>query len=131
MLVIIEMPSGTRLKYETAKNYDHIWIDRVLSVPCPHSYGYLPGTLSGDGDPTDAFVVASEPIAHQARLEFDPHFLIEMQDGGLEDNKYVGCIKGDEPPTMREVREIIDYLQSYKKGVILGKVINLKETSNG
>ena len=60
--VIIEVPRGTNVKYE--KDGDRIRVDRVLQTPhvYPGNYGYIPGTLGGDGDPLDALVVCDYQI---------------------------------------------------------------------
>lgn len=125
MLAVIEIPSGSIYKYEIQPNLYTLQVDRVLTIPVPYNYGYIQNTLSGDGDPTDAFVVTSKPLEALCQVKFEPYFLIEMEDGGLEDNKFVGCIQGDSKPTMDHVRDIIDYLSNYKKGVKIGTITYL------
>lgn len=60
---IIEIPRGSRNKYEMDHETGEIHLDRVLysSVHYPTDYGFIPGTVSGDGDPLDVLVVVEEP----------------------------------------------------------------------
>lgn len=64
--VVIEIPMLVPIKYELEKSSGAIWVDRFLATPMyyPCNYGFVPNTLSGDGDPADALVVA--PFALQA-----------------------------------------------------------------
>jgi inorganic pyrophosphatase len=125
MRVTIEMPKGSIYKYEIDKKSNKLFIDRVLKIAVPHNYGYINLLLSEDGDYTDAFVVGDQRIEPLTDLRFEPHYVIRMQDNGVEDDKYVGCIEGDTPPTFKDILDIIDYLRNYKTGVILGEVINI------
>jgi inorganic pyrophosphatase len=60
---IIEIPKGSRNKYEMDHETGEIHLDRVLfsSVHYPTDYGFIPGTVSGDGDPLDVLVIIEEP----------------------------------------------------------------------
>ena len=61
--VFVEIPKGSRAKYELDKETGRIRLDRVLfsSVHYPADYGFVWNTLAGDGDPLDALVVVEEP----------------------------------------------------------------------
>jgi len=61
--VVVEIPKGTRNKYEADHETGHIWLDRMLftATRYPEDYGYITGTLGGDGDPLDAMVLLEEP----------------------------------------------------------------------
>ena len=65
--VVVEIPSGSRNKYEINHNTGDIYLDRVLysSVHYPADYGYVPDTESADGDPLDALI---RVLASQARI---------------------------------------------------------------
>ena len=56
--VVVEIPKGTRNKYEADHETGEIWLDRMLftSTRYPEDYGYVPLTLAADGDPLDALV---------------------------------------------------------------------------
>ena len=61
--VLIEIPAGSRNKYEVDHLTGRIRLDRMLftSTRYPHDYGYIEGTLGQDGDPLDAMVLLQEP----------------------------------------------------------------------
>jgi inorganic pyrophosphatase len=62
---IIEIPRGSKVKYELDKQLGILFVDRVLysSVHYPANYGFIPRTLAGDGDPLDVLVLMQEPVA--------------------------------------------------------------------
>ena len=62
---VIEIPRGSKLKYELDKKTGMLMLDRVLysSVHYPANYGFIPQTLAGDGDPLDVLVLMQEPLA--------------------------------------------------------------------
>jgi inorganic pyrophosphatase len=85
---VIEIPKGSRNKYE----YDHerhaIKLDRFLysSVVYPTDYGFVPDTLSLDGDPLDVMVCVSEPTFPGCIIEVKPIALFRMEDDkGIDD----------------------------------------------
>ena len=61
--VIIEIPKGSRNKYEADHDTGDLWLDRMLftATMYPTDYGFFPGTLGEDGDPLDAMVLLDEP----------------------------------------------------------------------
>jgi inorganic pyrophosphatase len=63
LLAFIEIPKGSRNKYEYDEGLDRVVFDRFLSgsTVYPTDYGFLPGHLGEDGDPLDCLVVGSEP----------------------------------------------------------------------
>jgi inorganic pyrophosphatase len=85
---VIEIPKGSRNKYE----YDHeshaIKLDRFLysSVVYPTDYGFIPDTLSLDGDPLDVMVCVSEPTFPGCVIDVKPIALFRMEDDkGIDD----------------------------------------------
>ena len=68
--VVVEVPKGSRNKYEMDLLTGHIRLDRPLysSVRYPADYGFIPDTLSGDGDPLDALVIVDEPTFPGCRI---------------------------------------------------------------
>ncbi|HEX7325976.1 MAG TPA: inorganic diphosphatase [Rhodanobacteraceae bacterium] len=90
--VIIEIPKDAEpVKYEVDKASGAIFVDRVLSTPMryPCNYGYIPGTLSGDGDPADALVLLPLPLIAGAVIRCRPVGLLNMQDEHGEDAKLI------------------------------------------
>ncbi len=61
---VIEIPQGSKLKYELDKNTGMLMLDRVLysSVHYPANYGFIPQSHAGDGDPLDVLVLMQEPV---------------------------------------------------------------------
>ena len=86
--VIIEVPTGGEpVKYEFDKESGALFVDRILHTPMryPANYGFVPHTLSPDGDPLDALVIARSPfIAGCVVIE---HFFTHYKD--LEAEKWV------------------------------------------
>src|SRR5579883_1676353 len=62
--VVIEIPRGSKLKYELDKRTGMLMLDRVLysSVHYPANYGFVPQTHADDGDPLDVLVLMQEPV---------------------------------------------------------------------
>lgn len=117
MLVKIEMPSGTKFKYEKNPITNELFVDRVLQVPCPYSYGFVPGTMEPDGDPLDAFVITEQPLVPGCVLNANPVFRITMLDNGVRDDKLVCSVKGDIAVWEYHVSAITGYLTTYKEGI--------------
>jgi inorganic pyrophosphatase len=114
---IVEMPKGTKFKYELDKSNGSIKIDRPLAIPVPYNYGFVPDTLSEDGDPLDIFVISSEPIVPMASLLTTVVGVLECMDNGVRDDKLVGFILGDKIlPKSKWYPSLKKYLNSYKKG---------------
>lgn len=124
--VMIEIPRGSRNKYE----YDHerhiIKLDRVLysSVHYPTDYGFVPGTLAGDGDPLDVLVVVDEPTFPGCYMRARPIGTLLMFDEKGEDEKIL-AVPVDDPryngvhdlPDLAEhwPREIATFFRTYKE----------------
>ena len=62
--VVIEIPRGSRNKYEIDHESNRVYLDRRLftATTYPADYGYVPDTLGGDGDPLDALVLLDDPV---------------------------------------------------------------------
>jgi inorganic pyrophosphatase len=90
--VIIEIPKDAEpVKYEVDKTTGAIFVDRVLSTPMryPCNYGYIPGTLSEDGDPADALVLLPLPLIPGAAIRCRPIGQLNMEDEAGGDTKLV------------------------------------------
>ena len=61
--MVVEIPKGSRNKYEVDHDTGAVWLDRRLftAMSYPADYGFIPDTLSEDGDPLDAMVLLEEP----------------------------------------------------------------------
>jgi inorganic pyrophosphatase len=85
---IVEIPKGSRNKYEYDHEKDLIKLDRFLfsSVVYPTDYGFIPETLSLDGDPLDVMVCVSEPTFPGCLILVKPIALLRMEDdAGIDD----------------------------------------------
>jgi inorganic pyrophosphatase len=90
--VVIEIPMNAEpVKYEVDKATGAIFVDRVLTTPMryPCNYGYVPRTLSGDGDPVDVLVVMPLPLVPGCVIRCRPIGMLAMTDEAGEDTKVV------------------------------------------
>ncbi len=90
--VIIEIPMNAEpVKYEVDKESGAIFVDRVLTTPMryPCNYGYIPRTLSGDGDPADVLVVMPLPLIPGSVIRVRPIGMLSMEDEAGEDTKLI------------------------------------------
>lgn len=134
--VLIEIPRGSRNKYELDKKSGRIRLDRVLhsSVVYPTDYGLIPGTESADGDPLDVLVITRFPTFSGCVVEARPIALIDMIDTKQGDEKIVAVPVGDPqfaswndlsdiPETLRN--EINEFFATYKN-LEPGKFVEIK-----
>ncbi len=104
--VVIEIPRGSKVKYELDKATGLLRVDRILysSVIYPANYGFLPRSYCGDGDPLDVLVLGYEPVVPLAILRARAIGLMSMLDQGLPDDKVVAVHVDD--PSFAEVTDI-------------------------
>ena len=95
--VFVEIPRGSRNKYEYDRQRGLFVLDRVLysSVHYPTDYGYIPDTLALDGDHLDALVVVNEPTFPGCIIETRPIGVLHMRDEKGDDSKILGVPIGD------------------------------------
>eukprot|EP00920_Eleutheroschizon_duboscqi_P005872 GHVT01013792.1.p1 GENE.GHVT01013792.1~~GHVT01013792.1.p1 ORF type:complete len:237 (-),score=37.50 GHVT01013792.1:671-1381(-) len=108
---IIEIPKNSKVKYELDKESGLLRVDRILhsSVIYPANYGFLPQTLGEDGDPLDALVLMSEPVAPLCILRVRPVGMMNMLDQGEQDDKVI-CVHVDDP-AYRHYKSIEEFPQ--------------------
>lgn len=90
--VIIENPmGGVPVKYEIDKDSGCVMVDRIIHTPMyyPGNYGFIPHTLSDDGDPVDALVIGLTPIMPGAAMAVKPIGVLLMEDDGGVDEKII------------------------------------------
>ncbi|MFN3388152.1 MAG: inorganic diphosphatase [Allosphingosinicella sp.] len=88
--VIIEVPvGGEPVKYEYDKKSGALWVDRILHTPMryPTNYGFIPHTLSPDGDPLDCMVVARSPFIPGSVVRVRPIAVLFLEDEAGGDEK--------------------------------------------
>lgn len=112
-LACIEIPQGSKNKYELDKYSGALKLDRILytSTHYPHNYGFIPKTLADDGDALDVLVICSEPIVPLALVECYPIGLLEMIDGGEKDAKILAIAKNDPVfNAFSDIKQIPDHI---------------------
>ena len=88
--VIIEIPAHSEpIKYEVDKDSGALWVDRFMGTAMhyPCNYGYVPHTLSDDGDPVDVLVVTPFPLLNGSVIRCRPVGVLKMTDEAGEDAK--------------------------------------------
>lgn len=105
---IIEIPVGTKNKYEVDKENGRVKLDRVLysAMSYPAEYGYIEDTLAGDGDPLDILVISSEPSFPGCVVPARVIGYLEMYDNGKEDMKIISVVDVD--PRYHEIEKLED-----------------------
>jgi inorganic pyrophosphatase len=98
LVCVVEIPKGTRNKYEYDEELGGIKFDRLLmsAATYPTDYGYLRGTLGQDGDPLDALVCLYEPTFPGCLIPVKPLGLFEMSDEKGVDDKII-CVPLHDP----------------------------------
>jgi inorganic pyrophosphatase len=106
--VVIEIPKGTRNKYEADHDTGAIWLDRMLftSTRYPEDYGFVPLTLAEDDDPLDALVLLEEPTFPGCHIRARPIGVFLMRDERGEDAKVL-CVPATDPRSA-EVTDLDD-----------------------
>ncbi len=89
--VVIEIPKGSKVKYELDKPSGMLRVDRVLysAVHYPANYGFLPRTYCDDGDPLDVLVLGNEPVVPLSIVRARAIGVMRMTDGGKGDDKII------------------------------------------
>lgn len=96
--VIVEIPKGTRNKYEIDHKTGEIWLDRMLftATRYPEDYGFIAQTLAEDGDPLDAMVLLEEPTFPGCHIRSRPVGVFLMEDEHGNDAKVL-CVTASDP----------------------------------
>lgn len=123
--VLIEIPAGSKNKYEFDKDMGAFILDRVLyaSVKYPYDYGFVPNTLADDGDPLDGMVIMDQPTFPGCVIAARPIGMLEMIDGGDRDEKIL-CVPAEDPryaqvSSLEDIAghrldEIAEFFRTYK-----------------
>jgi len=130
----IEIPRGSKVKYELDKETGLLIVSRVLysAVHYPANYGFIPRTYCDDGDPLDVLVIGQEPVAPGVLLRARAIGLMRMRDEKGQDDKIIAahvddpdCLGyfdiGDLPP--HRLRELQRFFLDYK--VLEGKEVTV------
>jgi inorganic pyrophosphatase len=123
--VVIEIPRGSKVKYELDKPSGLLRVDRVLysAVHYPANYGFIPRSYCDDGDPLDVLVLGIEPVVPMTIMRARAIGVMHMEDDGRRDDKVIAVSPDD--PAMADftdvgqlpahtMREIQRFFQDYK-----------------
>lgn len=136
---LIEIPAGSKIKYEIDKDTGLLKVDRILysSVHYPCNYGLFPQTFCDDGDPLDVLVLGQLPVVPLSIMRVRPIGVIRMIDQGRGDDKIISVHVHDPeynhilsitqlaPHKMNEIRRFFEsYKELEKKNVEIRAVEN-------
>jgi len=115
--VVIEIPKGSRIKYELDPVSGLLVVDRILlsAMYYPCNYGFIPQTKEEDGDPIDVLVLGNYPIIPLAIIKARPVGILLTEDEKGQDSKIVAAPLNKVDPsfsTITEADEIPQYLRN-------------------
>src|SRR5690242_8416283 len=111
---IIEIPRGSRAKYEIDKESGLIKLDRVIyaSMYYPLNYGFIPQTLGEDGDPLDIVVLTQVSVVPLCLIPSQVIGMMQMIDRGEKDDKIIAVAEQDASVShIKSVEELPDYFR--------------------
>jgi inorganic pyrophosphatase len=111
--VVVEVPKGSRNKYEIDHETGAVWLDRELftATRYPADYGFVPGTLAEDGDPLDVVVISDEPTFPGCHQWVRPIGVLWMEDEKGPDAKILAVPNWDVRVVWRDLHEVPEYLK--------------------
>ena len=139
---IIEIPRGSKAKYELDKGTGLLRLDRVLrtDLTYPAHYGFIPQTYCDDADPLDIILICSQPLLPLSIVEARVLGALHMIDGGEQDDKIIAVANNDyelkdvvslETFPKDQLQAIEDFFKNYKKQekktVVIERIIGKQE----
>ena len=114
---VIEIPKGSRNKYEIDHETGRVYLDRVLftSFVYPTDYGFFENTLGLDGDPVDVLVLLDYPLLPGVGLNVRPVAVFNMTDDGGSDAKVIAVLEKDK--RWEHIQDIGDIPEFTKKEI--------------
>ncbi|CAM5398476.1 inorganic diphosphatase [Leifsonia shinshuensis] len=115
--VVIEIPKGSRNKYEVDHETGRVYLDRVLftSFVYPTDYGYFENTLGLDGDPVDALVLLEYPVFPGVGVKVRPVGVLNMSDEAGSDAKVIAVPYKD--PRWLHIQDVNDIPEQTRKEI--------------
>ena len=125
---LVEIPKGSKVKYELDKDRGLLKVDRILysSIHYPANYGFIPRTLGDDGDPLDVLVLMQEPVQPLSLMVVRPIGMMHMVDEGENDEKII-CVPLEDPEyrSYGSYDELKSFFEDYKK--LEDKEVNVED----
>lgn len=117
--VVVEIPQGSYVKYEMDKDSGFVMVDRFAftSMAYPFNYGFMPGTLAADGDPTDVLVISTYPVNPGCVIAVRPIGMLEMEDEAGIDTKILAVPTTKIDPFYADVEEITDLPEAIRNKI--------------
>ena len=131
-LACIEIPKGSKNKYELDKETGALRLDRILftSTHYPQNYGFIPLTYAGDNDPLDVLILCSESITPLALVECYPIGVVKMIDNGEYDEKIIAICTHDPFYNMyKDIKDLPQHIsEEIKHFFAVYKTLEYKDT---
>ncbi len=117
--VLIEIPQGSQVKYELNKETGALEVDRFLytSTYYPFNYGFIPNTLSEDGDPIDVLVISNQVVFPGSIIPSRPIGMLEMEDEAGIDTKIIAVPTTKIDPSHAHINDINDLNEGIKSKI--------------
>lgn len=96
-IMVVEIPKGSKKKYELDKESGFLMLDRILhtSTHYPANYGFIPRTYGDDEDPLDVLLICSQSLEPLTLVRAYPIGVISMMDNGRDDEKIIAVAYND------------------------------------
>ncbi len=140
--VVIEIPEGSSVKYEIDKESGLLFVDRFVHTAMffPFNYGFIPHTLSEDGDPIDVLLISEQPVIAGCVVPARPIGMLDMEDESGHDTKilavptksvdpwyaHIEDIDDLDDPTQNKIRHFFTHYKSLEDG----KWVTVKAMAN-
>ncbi|KJL45265.1 MULTISPECIES: inorganic diphosphatase [Microbacterium] len=114
---VIEIPRGSRVKYEVDHGTGRVFLDRILYTPMgyPTNYGFFENTLGEDGDPLDVLVILDVDLAPGILASVRPVGVLKMSDEAGGDDKVVAVLAKD--PRWAHIQDVADIPEFLQKEI--------------
>lgn len=117
--VLVEIPLGSLVKYELDKDSGYMFVDRFAftTMGYPANYGFIPGTMSGDGDPVDVLVLSVYPVQSGSVIPAIPIGVLEMEDESGVDWKVIAVPPLKVDPFFGKFKDLKDVDEALKNKI--------------